>query len=71
MATKWGYEKEDEGWDGESYEEWEMKQNPNYKPFNHETDYSKFLKECGFKLNKYNTDFYSDGIRFATCTEFC
>lgn len=71
MAIEWGYEKEDEGWDGESYEEWEMKQNPNYKPFNHETDYSKFLKECGFKLNKYNTDFYSDGIRFATCTEFC
>lgn len=70
MAINWGYDKDNEGWDGDSYEEWEMKQNPNYKPHRYETDYTKFLKECGFKLNKYNTDFYSDDIRFATCTEF-
>ncbi len=70
MALNWGYDKDDEGWDGESYEKWEMEQNPNYRPSNHETEYSKFIKECGFELNKYNTDFYSDGIRFATCTDF-
>ena len=71
MALNWGYNKDEkEGWDGEAYEEWEMKQNPNYKPIRHETDYSKFLESCGFKLNKYKTDFYSDGLRFATCTDF-
>ena len=71
MALNWGYNKdEEEGWDGEAYEEWEMKQNPNYKPIRHETDYSKFIEQCGFKTNKYKTDFYSDGLRFATCTDF-
>lgn len=70
MALSWGYDKDNEGWDGETYEEWEQKQNPKYRPRTYKTDYSKFLKGCGFKLNKYNTDFYSDGLRFATCTEF-
>lgn len=70
MALSWGYDKENIGWDGETYEEWEREQNPNHRTYDYETDYSKFLKECGFKLNKYNTDFYSDGLRFATCTEF-
>lgn len=70
MAMNWGYGKDNEGWDGESYEEWEHKQNPNYRPQNYRTAYCDFLKELGFKLNKYNTDFYSDGMRFSTCTEF-
>ena len=70
MAMHWGYNKDDEGWDGDSYEEWEHNQNPNYTPMNYETDYTRFIKELGFKTSKYNTDFYSDGIRFSTCTEF-
>ena len=70
MAINWGYDKDNEGFDGDSYEEWEHKQNPNYTPMNLENDYCRFISECGFKLNKYNTDFYSDGIRFSTCTEF-
>ena len=70
MAMNWGYNKDDEGWDGDSYEEWEHNQNPNYTPMNYETDYTRFIKELGFKTSKYNTDFYSDGIRFSTCTEF-
>lgn len=70
MAIEWGYDKENEGWDGETYEKWETEQNPNYTPYVHETEYSKFLEECGFKLNKYKTDFYSDGIRFAAFNEF-
>ena len=70
MALNWGYDKNDEGWDGESYEEWEKKQNPNRKTYDHHTEYSKFIEECGFKVNKYGTDFYSDGLRFATCTDF-
>lgn len=70
MAINWGYDKDNEGWDGDSYEEWEKNQNPNYTPMNYETDYTRFIKELGFKTGKYNTDFYSDGIRFSTCTEF-
>lgn len=71
MALSWGYERNDIGWDGESYEEWEKKQNPNRRSYDYLTDYGRFLIECGFKLNKYNTDFYSDGLRFATSTYFC
>ena len=70
MAMNWGYGKDNEGFDGDTYEESEHKQNPNYLPMDYKTDYCDFLTECGFKLNKYNTDFYSDGIRFSTCTEF-
>ena len=71
MALNWGYKKDgEEGWDGEAYEEWEMNRNPKYKPITHETDYSKFIEQCGFKTNKYKTDFYSDGLRFATSTDF-
>lgn len=70
MAMNWGYDKDDEGWDGDSYEEWEKKQDPNYTSRSYKTDYCGFLTELGFKLNKNNTDFYSDGMRFSTCTEF-
>lgn len=70
MAINWGYGKDKEGFDGDSYEEIEHKLNSNYKPINWKSDYSCFLNECGFKLNKYNSDFYSDGIRFSTSTEF-
>lgn len=67
MAKNWGYDK---GWDGESYEEWEKSQNPNRITYDYRTDYTNFLEECGFTMCKYNTDFYSDGLRFATTTEF-
>lgn len=70
MAMNWGYDKDNEGFDGDSYEEFEKKQDPNYTPMNHENDYCRFIKECGFNPNKYNSDFYSDGIRFSTSTEF-
>lgn len=70
MAMNWGYDKDDEGWDGDAYEEWEHNQNPRYTPMDYKTDYSRFIEECGFKTNKCNSDFYSDGMRFSTCTEF-
>lgn len=70
MALKWGYEKNNEGWDGETYEEWEKEQNPNRRTYTYGTDYSKFLEECGFTMCKYGSDFYSDGLRFATTTDF-
>ena len=70
MAMNWGYDKDKEGFDDDSYEEMEHKQNPNYAPKDYISDYCVFLNEYGFKLNKYNRDFYSDGMRFSTCTEF-
>lgn len=70
MVKNWGYEKDDKGWDGEAYEEWEKSQNPNHRTYEYKTDYTRFLEECGFTMCKYNTDFYSDGLRFATTTEF-
>jgi len=70
MAIEWGYTDDDKGWDGESYEEWEKERNPNRKCYDYLTDYGKFLIDCGFTLSKYNTDFYSDGLRFATTTDF-
>lgn len=70
MAISWGYEEGNEGWDDESYEQWEIENGPNYKPYDHETEYTKFIKECGFKVSKYNSDFMSDGMRFATTTSF-
>ena len=71
MALNWGYEKGDIGWDGESYEEWQRKENKNRRCYDYYNDYCRFLESCGIKLNKYNTDFYSDGLRFATSTDFC
>ena len=70
MALAWGYEKGNEGWDGDSYEEWERKRNPNRRTYDNSTDYSRWLEDCGFKLNKNKTDFYSGGLRFATSTDF-
>jgi hypothetical protein len=70
MAINWGYDKDKEGFDDDTYEEFEKKQNPNYMSRYYKTDYCCFLTELGFKLNKCNTDFYSDGMRFSTCTEF-
>lgn len=70
MALAWGYTGNEVGWDGESYEEWEKKQNPSRRTFDYANEYSRFINDCGFKTNKYNTDFYSDGLRFATSTDF-
>ena len=60
-----------EAWDGDTYEEWERQNNPNYRcwPFDSET--IKFWENVAkIKLNKYKTDFYSDGLRFSVSTEF-
>lgn len=70
MALEWGYEKDDTGWDSDSYEEWEKTQNPYRRIYVGRTDYINFLEELGYKLSKYKYDFYSNNLRFATTTEF-
>lgn len=70
MALKWGYGEEDTGWDSDSYEEWESNRNPNRRTYNYANEYSRWLESCGFTMNKNCSDFYSDGLRFATNTSF-
>lgn len=70
MTQDW--DKELGAWDGDLYVEWERTKgnNPGYHPMVFEDEYIKFLRKQGYIINKYLTDFYSDGLRFATCTEF-
>ena len=64
MALSWGYEKGNEGWDSASYEE----RHTSYPITGELTD---FLKREGYKFSSdTNSDFYSDGLRFAGFTYF-
>lgn len=64
MALEWGYEKDGEGWDAASYEE----KHTSYPVTGELTD---LLKKEGYKFTSYtNSDFYSDGLRFAGFTDF-
>ena len=64
MALSWGYSKENEGWDAASYEE----KHTSYPVTGELTD---ILKKEGYKFTSYtNSDFYSDGLRFAGFTDF-
>ena len=66
MALEWGYEKDDEGWDAASYEEHD---NSHIYPITGEL--TDLLRQEGYKFtSRSNSDFYSDGLRFAGFTEF-
>lgn len=67
MALSWGYEKDDEGWDAASYE----KEYPNHN-YSHDSDLVTLLEKEGYKFTSWTcSDFYSDGLRFASFTDFC
>jgi hypothetical protein len=78
MALEWVTWKdadgnEQEAWDSDSYSNWELKENPNVNRnflYGKGTEYTKFLEDEGFKLSETKHDFYSDGLRFATFTEY-
>ena len=64
MALEWGYEKDDEGLDAASYEE-------KHTSYPVTGDLTDLLKKEGYKFTTYtNSDFYSDGLRFAGFTDF-
>ena len=70
MALSWGYKKGDKGWDSASYEAYERKEN-NYTSYPVTGELTDLLKAEGYKFTTYtNSDFYSDGLRFAGYTEF-
>ena len=67
MSTHWGYD--NNAWDGESYEKWELDGNPTYCGYKICGDsHEKVWKEKGYNPSYYN--FYSDGLRWSTCCEF-
>lgn len=55
-----------EAWDADSYD----KEFPNERKFSCRNEYTDFLESLGYKLSTYKSDFYSDGLRFSTSTEF-
>ena len=65
--TTWG---DKEAWDSDSYDAYEKSQNPSYQSYKCSGEYINMLESKGFILSKNKSDFYSDGLRFATTTEF-
>ena len=64
MALKWG---EFEGWDAGTYEV----EHPSSFPYCHSSDLVEVLKREGYKFTSPScSDFYSDGLRFSTSTDF-
>ena len=71
MALSWGYNKDNEGWDAASYEEYERQKGRNYTPYPITGELTDLLKAEGYKFtSRTNSDFYSDGLRFAGYTDF-
>ncbi len=71
MALEWTTWNNKEAFDSKSYVEWELSQNPNYREYTCNGEYVNALKFLGFKMiSSSNSDFYSDGLRFATTTDF-
>lgn len=66
MAFNWGID----GWDSDSYNEWEMRNNSSYQIYSCRNEYTVFFENEGFKLSQSKSDFYSDGLRFSTSVEF-
>lgn len=70
MALSWGYKEDDKGWDSASYEAYERKEN-HYTSYPVTGELTDLLKAEGYKFTTYtNSDFYSDGLRFAGYIEF-
>lgn len=63
MALSWGQE------DGLDYDKYCEKNCDTYGT-TYDTQYKMWLRSLGYTLNRQEEDFYSDGLRFATTTEF-
>lgn len=71
MALSWGYDKDNGGWDAASYEAYEREQNKNYREYPITGELTDFLKSEGYEFTSWtNSDFYSDGLRFAGFIDF-
>lgn len=59
------------GEDAARYYKKEKKKDKNYHEYSCYNDYVKFLEGLGYQPEFPYHDFYSDGLRFATCIDFC
>lgn len=66
-ALSWTTWKGEEAFDADSYH----KAHPEEHEYSSCNDYTDFLESLGYKLSSTKSDFYSDGLRFATSTDFC
>lgn len=55
-----------EAWDSDTYEA----EYPNTFRLSCKNEYTDFLESLGYKLSDSGSDFYSDGLRFSTSTDF-
>ena len=68
MAFNWGHEKDDIGYDAGTYEE----KYPEEKKYVCDSELIRLLEKEGYKFSSVTkSDFYSDGLRFSTSTDFC
>lgn len=67
IALNWATWSNGEAWDSDSYH----LAHPDEKDWICKNEYTDFLESLGYKLSKNKSDFYSDGLRFATSTDFC
>lgn len=71
MALSWGYDKDSEGWDAASYEAYEMQKDKKYRSYPVTGELTDFLNSEGYEFTSWtNSDFYSDGLRFAGYVNF-
>ena len=67
MALEWGNNCPNGSWDTDSY----YRDHPmEEQPWSTGNELIDLLKSEGYKLSRYNMDFYSDGLRFSTSTDF-
>ena len=59
----------DIGYDGDTYENFKNQLDKERRSIYY-NEYCRFIEDCGFKLSTSCTDFFSDGLRFATSTDF-
>lgn len=55
-----------EAWDSDTYK----REHPNESHYSCDNNYTRFLESLGYKLSELKHDFYSDGLRFSTTTDF-
>ena len=68
FALEWG---QSDGWDAASYEKKYEREHGTYTQFPVTGELTDLLRQEGYKFTSYsNSDFYSDGLRFAGFTEF-
>lgn len=71
MALHWGYDKTNNGWDAAAYEKYDAEHNSRYNRYPVTGELTDLLRNEGYKFTSAtNSDFYSDGLRFAGFTDF-